>query len=123
MRPIPPPPYELTITELRAVNERLAACHLDAVQQRCLLQVVVDESGDDAHLGQAEPGSDELGPILQEQSHGVTLLEATSQENVTDPVTKLVQLETDEETLAGDARSTLPTRLLNSSSWKQTGKR
>ena len=71
------------------------------MQQRCLLQVVVDESGDDAHLGQAEPGSDKLGPILQEQSHGVTLLETASQENVTDPVTKLVQLETDGETLAG----------------------
>lgn len=56
------------------------------------LQVRVEQGRDDADLGQAEPHDHELGPVLHEQRHRLTRLQAPLQPPLGHAVGRLVRL-------------------------------
>lgn len=50
--------------------------------QRHELQVVVDQRGDDAHFGHAQPNAHELGTVFHQETDHVAFLEAVLQHGV-----------------------------------------
>lgn len=66
----------MTLTTSQSVREddRLRLSHLDAVQQRLVAQVAIDQRGDSAQLGGAQPRPHVLPTVGHEHADNVTAL-------------------------------------------------
>lgn len=84
---------QLTVRKVAEVDEGLRVGHGDGVQQRVEAQVVVDERHDDTQFGQPQPQANELGPVVHEERHHVTLAVAVLQEHARHLVRVLLDLE------------------------------
>lgn len=82
----------LTVGQLAAEHHGLGIGDVDAVHQGLQTQVEVDERRLDADLGHAQPQPHVLRAVLHEQSHHVSLPEATLVQQVGHTVGVLVQL-------------------------------
>ena len=86
-------PTVLTFLKLSAVNYRLGVGHFDGVNQRLEFEVVVDEGGNEADLGQAQPNGHVLGPVLHEDGHAVAACKTLVQEEVSNTVAVFFNLQ------------------------------
>ena len=85
---------KLTVLKFRAIDHGHRLGHPDGVGQRLKPEVGVDESGNEADLGEAEPDGDVLGPVLHEERDAVAALEALARrEEVGHAIAVLVNLE------------------------------
>ena len=83
--------------KLFAKYDRSRGHGTNAVHQRLPPQVEVDEGGDEADLGAAQPQPDVLGPVLHEQRHAVPMLEPGIEEEVSQLVAILIKLQRTEK--------------------------
>lgn len=86
------PVPKLTIQIRFAVDQGITIGHCDAVQQRILPQVVVDQRHNDTQFGEAQPTGHILGPVLHQQADSVALFVPMCMEHVRQPIRELVDL-------------------------------
>jgi len=62
-----------------AGDDQLGIGNIDAMRQRLVGEVVIDQAGNNANFRQTIPDRDIFGPVLHEQGHGVAALQTKAQ--------------------------------------------
>lgn len=82
----------LTIFKFRAKDDGFAAGSVDAVQERLVTKIRVDQSRDEAGLAETQPGTDVLRTALHNQSYAVIARKCPRAEVTSYTITELLQL-------------------------------